>query len=135
MSKHMVIAVALLGLSSAAAFAQTVTPPVTAPGSATPEATVPVAAQPQTRADDATKPTQADTKTQGKATAPEETPPLAGANSFTETQARDRVLQTGFTAVNVLKKDESGVWRGTGTKGGKLVSVAIDFKGNIVVTQ
>jgi hypothetical protein len=53
----------------------------------------------------------------------------------TETQVRERVLKTGFTAVESLKKDESGVWRGTGTKSGKSVSVAVDFNGNIVVTQ
>jgi hypothetical protein len=135
MSKHMIIAISALGLSGAAALAQTVSPPVAAPATATPQATVPVAAQPQVRADDAKKAVPADVKAQGKATTAENTPPLPGANSFTESQARERVLQTGFTAVDALKKDESGIWRGTGTKGGKTVSVAIDFKGNIVVTQ
>jgi hypothetical protein len=135
MSKRIVIAGAILGLSCATAFAQTVTPPVTAPAAPMPEVTVPVAAQPQVRADEAKKSAAADAKVQGKATAPDDMPPLAGANSFTETQARERVLQTGFTAVDVLKKDDAGIWRGTGTKGGKSVSVAVDFKGNIVVTQ
>jgi putative membrane protein len=135
MSKRILIAISVLGLSSAAVLAQTVTPPVTAPAEATPKATVPVAAQPQVPADDAKKAVPADVKAQGKPMSAEDTPPLSGANSFTETQARERVMQTGFTTVDALKKDASGVWRGTGTKGGKTVSVAVDFKGNIVVTQ
>lgn len=58
--------------------------------------------------------------------------PLSGANSFTEGQARDRALAAGFTNVSPLKKDDSGVWRGTASKDGKSGSVAIDFKGNVV---
>lgn len=58
--------------------------------------------------------------------------PLAGANSFTETQAKDRAAAAGFASVSALKKDESGVWRGTAMRDSKTVNIAIDFKGNVV---
>lgn len=58
--------------------------------------------------------------------------PLAGANSFTEAQARDRALAAGYTTVSALAKDDKGVWRGTAMGDGKNVKVAIDFKGNVV---
>jgi hypothetical protein len=60
------------------------------------------------------------------------TPPLAGANSFTESQARDRIEANGFTAVTALAKDEQSIWRGMAMKGGKSVRVALDYKGNVV---
>ena len=59
--------------------------------------------------------------------------PLPGSNSFTESQATDRAMAAGLTGVSGLKKDDKGVWRGTATDGSKNVSVAIDFKGNVVV--
>ncbi len=58
--------------------------------------------------------------------------PLKGANSFTETQAQDRAIAYGMSAVAGLKKDADGIWRGTAQSNGKQVSVAIDFKGNVV---
>jgi hypothetical protein len=64
--------------------------------------------------------------------APEVGAPLAGANSFTETQAKDRVLRAGFGDVSALAKDDKGIWRGTAMQDGKKVTVAVDFKGNIV---
>ena len=33
-----------------------------------------------------------------------------------------------------LKKDDDGIWRGTGTQGGKTVQIAVDYKGNVVTT-
>jgi sporulation protein YlmC with PRC-barrel domain len=60
------------------------------------------------------------------------TPPLPGANSFTESQARERIEAKGFTAVSDLKKDDQSIWRGTATKDGRTVNVALDFKGNVV---
>jgi len=60
------------------------------------------------------------------------TPPLAGANSFTESQARDRIEASGYTAVTALAKDEQSIWRGMAMKGGKSVRVALDYKGNVV---
>lgn len=58
--------------------------------------------------------------------------PLKGANSFTEGQAKDRVLAAGLSGVSALTKDEDGIWRGTATKDGKNVNVAVDYKGNVV---
>jgi hypothetical protein len=59
-------------------------------------------------------------------------PPLPGANSFTETQARDKIVEAGFKDVKNLKKDDQGVWRGIAKKGETQVNVALDFKGNVV---
>ena len=64
-----------------------------------------------------------------------ETPPLPGANSFTEAQAKDRMEKAGFTQVSNLKKDDDGIWRASAMQGGKQVSVALDFRGNVVATQ
>jgi hypothetical protein len=58
--------------------------------------------------------------------------PLAGANSFTESQVKDRLVAWGYATVAGLKKDSDGVWRGTATDAGKSMNVAVDFKGNIV---
>jgi hypothetical protein len=58
--------------------------------------------------------------------------PLEGANSFTEGQAKDRVIAAGMTAPSTLTKDEKGIWRGTATEGGKSMQVAVDYKGNVV---
>jgi hypothetical protein len=58
--------------------------------------------------------------------------PLEGANSFTENQARDRVIAAGFSEVSALTKDEKGIWRGTAVKDGKTVNIAVDYKGNVV---
>ena len=60
-------------------------------------------------------------------------PPLAGANSFTESQARTRIENSGFTAVTNLMKDDQSIWRGQAMKDGKSVNVALDYKGNVVV--
>lgn len=58
--------------------------------------------------------------------------PLKGANSFTEGQAKDRALAAGFTEISPLKKDEDGIWRGSAKDGSNSVSIAIDYKGNVV---
>ena len=58
--------------------------------------------------------------------------PLIGSNSFTESQAKDRVTAAGLTGVSTLAKDADGIWRGTASKDGHSTSVAVDFKGNVV---
>ena len=58
--------------------------------------------------------------------------PVAGANSFTEGQAKSRIEAHGFSSVGQLKKDRDGVWRGTATQAGKSVKVSVDFQGNVV---
>jgi hypothetical protein len=54
-----------------------------------------------------------------------------GANSFTQQQARKHILNSGYADVSALTKGTDGVWRGTASKGGATVNVALDFKGNI----
>ena len=57
--------------------------------------------------------------------------PVAGRNSFTEDQAKERIAAAGFTAVSALKKDDDGVWRGKATKAGAQSDVSVDFQGNV----
>ena len=59
------------------------------------------------------------------------TAPVAGANSFTEGQAKSRIEGAGYAGVTALKKDDNGVWRGKATKGGATTDVSIDFQGNV----
>lgn len=61
------------------------------------------------------------------------TAPVAGANSFTEAQARERIEAAGLTNVSALVKAESGVWQGKATKDGKEVAVSLDYQGNVVI--
>ena len=61
-----------------------------------------------------------------------EVPPLRGANSFTEAQAKSRIEAAGFSDVGTLVKDQDGIWRGKAMKSGQSVNVALDFKGNVV---
>src|SRR5277367_1368835 len=55
--------------------------------------------------------------------------PVAGANSFTEGQAKSRIEKKGFKSVSNLKKDDAGVWRGQAMQDGKTVNVSVDFQG------
>jgi len=57
--------------------------------------------------------------------------PVAGKNSFTESQARKRLQKHGYHQVSALALDDSQVWRGTATKAGKKVDVSVDYQGNI----
>jgi hypothetical protein len=59
-------------------------------------------------------------------------PPVAGANSFTEAQAKDRIEKAGYADVTNLKKDDQGIWRASAKQGDKQVNVALDFQGNVV---
>ena len=58
--------------------------------------------------------------------------PVAGANSFTEGQAKSRIEKMGFADVTDLKKDDNGVWRGRAMKGGQMVDVSVDYQGNVI---
>ena len=64
--------------------------------------------------------------------APNPGAPVAGANSFTEGQAKSRIEDRGFKNVSGLKKDDQGVWRGKADQNGKAVNVSVDFQGNVV---
>lgn len=101
--KTMIAATAFLAASAFTVYAQTPTP--------SPEAETPAVATPDT-----TNPTA----------------PVAGANSFTEEQARARLQENGYTAVSGLKLDDKGIWQASATKDGKPVTVALDYQGNIV---
>ena len=57
--------------------------------------------------------------------------PAAGANSFTEDQARSRIEAKGYTKVSGLTKDSDGIWRGKGMKGAATENVAVDYQGNV----
>ncbi|EJN06096.1 hypothetical protein [Phyllobacterium sp. YR531] len=57
--------------------------------------------------------------------------PVAGENSFTETQAKERIEAKGYTSVTGLVKGEDGIWTGTGSKDGKPFEVKLDYQGNI----
>jgi hypothetical protein len=57
--------------------------------------------------------------------------PVAGANSFTETQAMKQIEAKGFTNVTNLKKDKDGVWRAMATKDGRSGPISVDYQGNV----
>ena len=79
------------------------------------------------------KPANNDANTPAVATPDTKNPnaPVAGANSFTEDQARKRITEVGYTDVTGLVKDEKGVWRGKASKGGSSMDVSLDFQGNV----
>ena len=51
-----------------------------------------------------------------KATASGATPPIPGANSFTEDQAKGRIQDAGYVDVSKLTLDDQGIWRGQASK-------------------
>jgi hypothetical protein len=81
-----------------------------------------------------TTPANRDAKTPAVTTSTTVNPgaPAAGANSFTEGQARSRIEAAGYTDISGLMKDKDGVWRGKASKGGKPASVSLDYQGNVV---
>ena len=87
---------------------------------------VPAAAQQKPAAKDANTPA-----VNTPNTPPNPAAPVAGANSFTEAQAKSRLETSGFSNVSALQKDANGVWRGKANKGGKAVDVSVDFQGNV----
>ena len=58
--------------------------------------------------------------------------PVAGANSFSEDQARTRISSAGYSDIVNLARDDKGVWRGLATRDGKKISVSLDYQGNVV---
>lgn len=58
--------------------------------------------------------------------------PAHGANSFTENQARGRLMKAGYSRISDLRKDGNGVWRGMAYHGRSKVKVGVDYKGNVV---
>jgi len=118
-----------IACTASLASAQTTSPPADATTeSAKPAPAEPMNAKPAPA--EAMKPAPAEPMNQAANEAPK--PPLPGANSFTEGQARDRIAKAGFEDVQQLKKDDQGVWRGQAKKSGQQVSVALDYRGNVV---
>ena|SRR6516164_4008420 len=59
--------------------------------------------------------------------------PAAGANSFTEAQAKSRIEAAGYSNVSGLIKDKDGIWRGKASRGSTtVVDVTLDYQGNVV---
>jgi hypothetical protein len=57
--------------------------------------------------------------------------PAAGANSFTEAQARDHAVKAGFADVGTLTQAADGTWQGAAMKDGASVTVVVDYQGNV----
>ena len=58
--------------------------------------------------------------------------PAAGANSFTEAQAKSRIEGAGYSNISGLSKDKDGIWKGKASKAGTSVNVGVDYQGNVV---
>ena len=125
----------------------TMAPPTQAPGGTAAPGTTTGPAASQTRPGTATQgnaggvpggatvdsSTQSATRGDNPGSAPATTAtPAAGANSFTEGQARSRIESAGYTGIQDLKKDEAGVWRGRAMRGGQTADVGLDYQGNVV---
>jgi hypothetical protein len=105
MKQLLATAVITVLVGAGGAFAQTAAPP------ANPNATSPAVASPNANNPGA---------------------PAAGANSFTEAQAKSRIEKAGYTNVSGLSKDKDGIWKGKASKAGTSVIVALDYQGNVV---
>ena len=57
--------------------------------------------------------------------------PVAGANSFTMSEAKSQIEAKGYTRVADLKKDKDGIWHGKAMKDGASVPVTVDYQGNV----
>jgi membrane protease subunit (stomatin/prohibitin family) len=57
--------------------------------------------------------------------------PVAGANSFTQSEATSQLEAKGYTQVAGLRKDQNGVWRGMAMKDGQSGPVSVDYQGNV----
>ena len=131
-----ILSLALLGTMSALpAFAQTATAPGTAPGTAaTPGTATAPRIEPDrsgTNAPSARSESTPPAVTMDNGTRTTANAPAAGANSFTEGQARSRIEAARFSGVDDLQKDDQAVWRARATRNGQQVSVSLDFQGNV----
>lgn len=60
---------------------------------------------------------------------------VPGANSFTETQAKSRIEDAGYSNVSKPTKDDQGIWRGQASKAGASFAVGLDYQGNVVASS
>ena len=121
--KRILLGLALGTAALSPALAQTTTttpstnpPSVTAPGTMRDNTTGTNSSTPAVQTDSSRRNTSA---------------PVAGANSFTEGQARSRMEEAGFSSLTGLHKDDQGIWRGRGMHGGQSVDVSLDYQGNV----
>ena len=61
--------------------------------------------------------------------------PSEGANSFTEGQARERIVAAGYSDPTGLTQAQDGSWRGQATRDGQTTDVSVDYQGNVSQTQ
>jgi hypothetical protein len=73
----------------------------------------------------------ADAQTSTAPNAPPAMAPVPGANSFSESQARQLIREQGFTEVSPLVNDSHGIWRGSAKKGTTKVRVSVDYQGHV----
>ncbi len=57
--------------------------------------------------------------------------PVAGSNSFTQSQVMTRLSRAGYSNIASLQKGSDGIWRGTGVKDGTTHNLMFDYQGNI----
>lgn len=57
--------------------------------------------------------------------------PAAGATSFTEDQAQQRIIDAGYSDVTALTKTPDGAWQASASKDGMTVPVTVDYQGNV----
>ena len=53
-------------------------------------------------------------------------------SGLTEPQARMVLMDSGYSNISSLKKNDAGHWHGAAVKGGQTVKVAVDTQGKIV---
>jgi len=123
--KSFVLGLVAAGMFAGLSYAQTTTSPNTTGAPPTARAPAEVMPKSNDRAAASGNNNQAVATTNANALEP-----AKGANSFTMGEAKSRLEQNGFTDVSDLKKDDNGVWRGTGKKGGAANGVWLDYKGN-----
>lgn len=123
--KSVVLGLAAAGMLVGFSYAQTTTSPNTTGPSPTARPPAEVMPKANDRAAASGNNNQAIATTNANALEP-----AKGANSFTMGEAKSRLEQNGFTDVSDLKKDDNGVWRGTGKKSGAVHGVWLDYKGN-----
>lgn len=54
-----------------------------------------------------------------------------GTSSYSQAQARARMEAMGFLAIDELRLDGKGVWRGVATSGARRVDVSLDNQGKV----
>ena len=58
--------------------------------------------------------------------------PFVGDSTYSESQARGVIERGGFTSVSNLRKDDQGIWRAAASRAGTPVTIALDYRGNLV---